>query len=54
LPDIVTVGKLMGNGHLGNRGTIAPEVIEAFGKRIRYISTPLAATPRPAPWPMRL
>jgi 4-aminobutyrate aminotransferase-like enzyme len=39
LPDIVTVGKLMGNGHLGDRGTIAPEVIEAFGKRIRYFNT---------------
>ncbi|MGZ5910397.1 MAG: hypothetical protein ACXWLB_11025 [Reyranella sp.] len=39
MPDIVTVGKLMGNGHLGDRGTIAPEVIEAFGKRIRYFNT---------------
>jgi len=31
--------KLMGNGHLGDRGTIAPEVIEAFGKRIRHFNT---------------
>lgn len=29
----------MGNGHLGDRGTIAPEVIEAFGKHIRYFNT---------------
>jgi hypothetical protein len=27
------------HGHLGDRGTIAPEVIEAFGKRIRYFNT---------------
>src|SRR5882757_8625013 len=40
--------KLMGNGHLGDRGTIAPEAIAAFA-----ISTPLAATRRPARWPMR-
>ena len=29
----------MGNGHLGDRGTNAPEVIEAFGKRIRHFNT---------------
>jgi acetylornithine/succinyldiaminopimelate/putrescine aminotransferase len=39
LPDIVAVGKLMGNGHLGDRGIVAPEVIEAFAKRIRHFNT---------------
>jgi len=29
----------MGNGHLGDRGTIAPEAIEAFGKRIRHFNS---------------
>ena len=29
----------MGNGHLGDRGTIAPEAIAAFGKRIRHFNT---------------
>jgi len=29
----------MGNGHLGDRGTIAPEAIAAFGKRIRHFNS---------------
>ena len=40
------------HGLLGDRGTIAPEVIEAFGKRIRYFNT-FGGNPRPSPWPMR-
>ena len=39
VPDIVTVGKPMGNGHPVAGAVFRPEVIEAFGKSQRYFNT---------------
>lgn len=39
VPDIVTVGKPMGNGHPVAGAVFRPEVIDAFGKSQRYFNT---------------
>lgn len=39
VPDIVTVGKPMGNGHPVAAAVFRPQVIEAFGKSQRYFNT---------------
>jgi 4-aminobutyrate aminotransferase-like enzyme len=39
VPDIVTMGKPMGNGHPISGLVARPEVIEAFGREARYFNT---------------
>nr|WP_145552803.1 aminotransferase class III-fold pyridoxal phosphate-dependent enzyme [Variovorax boronicumulans] len=39
LPDIVTMGKPMGNGHPVAGLTVRPEVMQAFGQASRYFNT---------------
>ena len=39
VPDIVTVGKPMGNGHPIAGAIMKPEVVEEFGRRSRYFNT---------------
>jgi len=39
LPDIITVGELKGNGHLGGGALLRPALIEAFDQRIRCFNT---------------
>jgi 4-aminobutyrate aminotransferase-like enzyme len=39
IPDIVTMGKPMGNGHPLAAVVIKPEVLEAFGRKSRYFNT---------------
>jgi 4-aminobutyrate aminotransferase-like enzyme len=39
VPDIVTMGKPMGNGHPIAGMAARPEIIESFGKRSRYFNT---------------
>ncbi|SCK16658.1 aspartate aminotransferase family protein [Vogesella sp. LIG4] len=39
LPDIVTMGKPMGNGHPIAGLVARPEIIDAFGSRVRYFNT---------------
>lgn len=39
LPDLVTIGKPMGNGMPVAAAVMRPEVIEAFGKQTRYFNT---------------
>ncbi|MDC7699469.1 aspartate aminotransferase family protein [Vogesella indigofera] len=38
-PDIVTMGKPMGNGHPIAGLTARPEIIDAFGRQVRYFNT---------------
>jgi 4-aminobutyrate aminotransferase-like enzyme len=38
-PDIVTLGKPMGNGHPVAGMVAKPEVLDEFGKRVRYFNT---------------
>ena len=49
VPDIVTMGKPMGNGHPDRGHGGRPRIVLAFGGKRRGISTPSAATPSPAP-----
>jgi 4-aminobutyrate aminotransferase-like enzyme len=39
VPDIVTLGKPMGNGHPVAAMVAKPEVLDEFGKRVRYFNT---------------
>jgi 4-aminobutyrate aminotransferase-like enzyme len=39
LPDIVTMGKPMGNGHPIAGMVVKPEILDAFGKKSRYFNT---------------
>lgn len=39
VPDIVTMGKPMGNGHPMAAMVARPEILETFGKRTRYFNT---------------
>ncbi|WP_374312904.1 aspartate aminotransferase family protein [Dongia sp.] len=39
VPDIVTVGKPMGNGHPMAGAIMQPQIVEEFGKRSRYFNT---------------
>jgi 4-aminobutyrate aminotransferase-like enzyme len=39
VPDIVTMGKPMGNGHPMAAMVARPEILESFGKRTRYFNT---------------
>jgi 4-aminobutyrate aminotransferase-like enzyme len=39
VPDIVTVGKPMGNGHPMAGAIMQPQVVEEFGRRSRYFNT---------------
>jgi 4-aminobutyrate aminotransferase-like enzyme len=39
IPDIVTMGKPMGNGHPIAAMVARPEILESFGKRTRYFNT---------------
>jgi 4-aminobutyrate aminotransferase-like enzyme len=39
IPDIVTMGKPMGNGHPVSAVVVKPEVVEAFGRASRYFNT---------------
>lgn len=39
LPDLVTMGKPMGNGHPIAAMVAKPEILEAFGERTRYFNT---------------
>ena len=48
VPDIVTMGKPMGNGHPMAAMAARPEMLEAFGRKCAT-STPSAATRSPAP-----
>ena len=38
-PDIVTMGKPMGNGYPVAATAVSPEIIESFGREIRYFNT---------------
>jgi 4-aminobutyrate aminotransferase-like enzyme len=39
VPDLVTMGKPMGNGHPIAGVAVRPEVVDAFGREVRYFNT---------------